>query len=480
MSIESRWVDAVYNDAVPSKKRLILIAGASGSGKSHSAKQLVKGFNECGHRALHLEADMYYKGISRIIVQKALMSSPYFKDYVDRAEEIADKVRDIIKFSPFGEKMCKQNYDGISALATEIMGENVGSLFGFAVVDEFKKINFDEPFALNFDLLVKDMKALEAGQDIILPDYSFATGEVEFPEKNLIHGSDYDFIVVEGLYTLRPEVLKHFDRNNIVTNFIDCEANTLLARRLNRDIKSGRTSMTPQEVIVQTLTQTMPSYFKHIEPTIENADKVIRVGMTMDEKRLREPNSQVKYRAKKENLLAWVISPQIKRLSNGLYVDRFYQGRGRDSVVTLRLREVNGEITELTFKMGSDTRNRRIEKYDLTKILSEDIRNLEVLESAMNESGFENYMTIYKKRHRFLVPSAKGGYITASLDAIMDLGFILEFENASPDDEDFWVRMLKLDGMSTKSYKQMYEDFLKNPKPVLAGSECTKEDMLLL
>ena len=66
------------------------------------------------------------------------------------------------------------------------MGEKVGPLFAFAVVDEFKHINFDEPFAVNFDLLVKDMKALESGQDIILPEYSFATGEVEFPEKNII------------------------------------------------------------------------------------------------------------------------------------------------------------------------------------------------------------------------------------------------------------------------------------------------------
>lgn len=479
MSTESRWADSVYRDAVLNKKRLILIAGASGSGKSHSAKQLVNAFNACGYKAFHLEADMYYKGISRIIVEKALKSSPQFKDYVGRSEEIADKVRDIIKYSQFGEKMCKKNYDAIRSQMRALMGEKVGQMFSFAVVDEFKNINFDEPFAINFDLLVKDLKALEQGQDIILPDYSFATGEVEFPKKNIVHGGDYDFIVAEGLYVLRPEVISHFDRNKIVTSFIDCEANTLLARRLNRDIKSSRTSMTPQEVIVQTLTQTMPSYFKHIEPTIENADKIVRVGMTMDEKKMREKNSQVKYRAKKENLLAWVISPQVKRLSNGFYVDRFYQGRGRNSVVTLRLREINGEISSLSFKMGDDTRDRRIEEYDLTQILSPEIRTREVLEKAMGESGFENYMTIYKKRHKFLVPG-RNGYIKMSLDAIMDLGFIIEFENASVDDEDFWVKLLKLDGMSTKSYKQMYEDFLQNPKPVLAGSECTKEDMMLL
>ncbi len=51
-------------------KKIILIAGASSSGKTFMAEKLKDYLSQKGKRVLQFSCDMYYKGISRIITEK--------------------------------------------------------------------------------------------------------------------------------------------------------------------------------------------------------------------------------------------------------------------------------------------------------------------------------------------------------------------------------------------------------------------------
>src|SRR5690554_4408336 len=96
--------------------------------------------------------------------------------------------------------------------------------------EERTKINFDHPKAIDFDLLVKHLKALRRGESFEQPVYSFVehnrTGETitTFPKK---------VIIVEGILILtHPDIRDMFD----IKIFVHADNDERLIRRLKRDI----------------------------------------------------------------------------------------------------------------------------------------------------------------------------------------------------------------------------------------------------
>ncbi len=65
--------------------------------------------------------------------------------------------------------------------------------------DERQNINFDEPAAIDFDLLVKHLKEMKAGRPIEQPIYSFLTCT---RSKETITLEPRDIISVEGILIL--------------------------------------------------------------------------------------------------------------------------------------------------------------------------------------------------------------------------------------------------------------------------------------
>ena len=125
--------------------------------------------------------------------------------------------------------------------------------------------NWDEPRAIELDLLKQHLKELKAGKSVQRPRYSFRKGE-------RIGYKDYkpaDIIIVEGLFALYEDISKELD----LKVFVEISVHGSLIRRLLRDV--GRTGQTESDIFKQYVETVYPMYKLHIEPTKAKADIII-------------------------------------------------------------------------------------------------------------------------------------------------------------------------------------------------------------
>lgn len=136
--------------------------------------------------------------------------------------------------------------------------------------EERSKINFDEPDAIEWTLLVKQLKELQKGNSIEMPTYSYLTCTRQ-PET--VHVEPRDVVIVEGILVLTdPELRDMMD----VKCFVDADPDDRLIRVIARDcIERGRT---PQMVIDRYEDVLKPMHSMYIEPTKRYADLIIPQG----------------------------------------------------------------------------------------------------------------------------------------------------------------------------------------------------------
>lgn len=130
--------------------------------------------------------------------------------------------------------------------------------------------NFDHPHALDTELLITNIKDLQAGKSIEIPMYDFVH-YVRLPETQII--GQQPIILVEGILIFaEPELRTLFD----VKIFVDTDADLRLIRRLQRDItERGRTV---ESVITQYLRTVRPMHLEFVEPSKRYADVIIPEG----------------------------------------------------------------------------------------------------------------------------------------------------------------------------------------------------------
>ncbi len=133
--------------------------------------------------------------------------------------------------------------------------------------EDRKRINFDHPKAIDFDLLVSHLMELRQGNSFEQPVYSFVehnrTGETitTFPKK---------VIIVEGILILsHPEIREMFD----IKIFVHADSDERLIRRLKRDIATRGRDL--EEVLQRYQNTLKPMHQQFIEPTKEFADIII-------------------------------------------------------------------------------------------------------------------------------------------------------------------------------------------------------------
>lgn len=137
-------------------------------------------------------------------------------------------------------------------------------------MEERSKINFDEPAAIEWSLLVKHLKDLKEGRSIEMPTYSYLTCTRQ-PET--IHIEPRDVVIVEGILVLTDEELRNLMD---VKCFVDADADDRLIRVIARDcIERGRT---PQMVIDRYEGVLKPMHLMYIEPCKRFADLIIPQG----------------------------------------------------------------------------------------------------------------------------------------------------------------------------------------------------------
>ncbi|WP_295731206.1 uridine kinase [uncultured Muribaculum sp.] len=131
-------------------------------------------------------------------------------------------------------------------------------------------INFDEPAAIEWELLERHLRELKSGHAIQMPTYSYLTCTRQ-PETVTIEPRDV--VIIEGILILtQPELCKLMD----VKVFVDADADDRLIRVISRDcIERGRT---PQMVIDRYEAILKPMHQLYIEPSKRNADLLVPQG----------------------------------------------------------------------------------------------------------------------------------------------------------------------------------------------------------
>jgi uridine kinase len=131
-------------------------------------------------------------------------------------------------------------------------------------LEERKKVNFDHPDSLDWELLHEHLVAIANGRAFDEPVYSFAdyarTAETRRIEPT-------EFLIVEGLFVLYwPELRKMLDTKV----YVQTDAAVCFERRLSRDVaERGRT---PESVREQYERTVRPSAEWFVYPTEKYAD----------------------------------------------------------------------------------------------------------------------------------------------------------------------------------------------------------------
>lgn len=132
---------------------------------------------------------------------------------------------------------------------------------------EREALNYDHPKSIDFELLVKHVKALKRGESIEQPLYSFVT-----------HSRTGDFVmvepknvlIVEGILVLtNSELLKEFD----LKVFVHADSDERLIRRIRRDTQERGRDL--HEVLHRYQTTLKPMHQEFIEPSKNEADLIV-------------------------------------------------------------------------------------------------------------------------------------------------------------------------------------------------------------
>ena len=139
-------------------------------------------------------------------------------------------------------------------------------------MEERARVNFDDPAAMNHDLVVSQMRQLAAGIAIDKPVYDFARHRLG---REVDHIVATEFVVVEGLFTLHwPEVRELLETRV----FISASHEVCLERRMARDIRErGRTAQSVTEQYRETV---RPMCDRYVLPSEQHADLVL-TGMNL-------------------------------------------------------------------------------------------------------------------------------------------------------------------------------------------------------
>ena len=136
--------------------------------------------------------------------------------------------------------------------------------------EERCRINYDEPAALETELMAQHLEQLRRGESILCPVYDFSqhnrSNETVQVDPNRV-------IIVEGILIFENEALRNLMDIKI---FVDTDADVRLCRRIKRDVNKRGRSL--ESVLEQYQTTVKPMHEKYVEPSKRFADLVVPEG----------------------------------------------------------------------------------------------------------------------------------------------------------------------------------------------------------
>ena len=136
--------------------------------------------------------------------------------------------------------------------------------------EERCKLNYDEPAALETDLMVRQLQELRSGREILCPVYDFT---VHNRSDETVAIKPERVIIVEGILIFENKQLRDLMDIKI---FVDADADIRICRRIKRDVNKRGRSL---ESVIQQYQQTVkPMHEKYVEPSKKYADIVVPEG----------------------------------------------------------------------------------------------------------------------------------------------------------------------------------------------------------
>ena len=136
--------------------------------------------------------------------------------------------------------------------------------------EERCQLNYDEPAALETDLMAAHLDKLRQGEAIDCPVYDFA----EHNRSNeTIRIEPRPVIIVEGILIFENEPLRDLMDIRI---FVDTDADVRLCRRIKRDVNKRGRSL--ESVLTQYQTTVKPMHEKYVEPSKKFANIIVPEG----------------------------------------------------------------------------------------------------------------------------------------------------------------------------------------------------------
>ena len=137
-------------------------------------------------------------------------------------------------------------------------------------LEERSKVNYDEPAALETDLMVRHLDQLRQGHAIECPVYDFSQHNRSDKTTTI---EPKQVIIVEGILIFEDDALRDLMDIRI---FVDTDADVRLGRRILRDVEErGRTL---QSVLDQYQTTVKPMHEMYVEPSKKYAHLVVPEG----------------------------------------------------------------------------------------------------------------------------------------------------------------------------------------------------------
>ena len=132
------------------------------------------------------------------------------------------------------------------------------------------QLNYDEPNALETDLMALHLAALRRGEAIDCPVYDFT---VHNRSDETVRIEPRRVIIVEGILIFENKPLRELMDIRI---FVDTDADVRLCRRIKRDVnKRGRTL---ESVLLQYQQTVKPMHEMYVEPSKKFADIIVPEG----------------------------------------------------------------------------------------------------------------------------------------------------------------------------------------------------------
>lgn len=138
-------------------------------------------------------------------------------------------------------------------------------------LEERRKLNYDAPEALEFDLMVSHLRALKRGEAVDCPVYDFA---LHNRSDKILRIDPKPVIIVDGILILSDPALREtFD----LRIYVETDADERILRRARRDMEARGRHI--DDIMEQYLTTVKPMHETYVEPSKKHADLILNGGM---------------------------------------------------------------------------------------------------------------------------------------------------------------------------------------------------------